>query len=420
MPKLIRLDHIVSRIKSGAFIALGYVHSGFMPLFDILKTLNCNGNVEVFIPCILRYRPEYIFPLDRAVNGFKGRILITQIAPEYSSLLEKENIDILPLSLSKAPEYLKEQARKHNVWTFIEVSPPNEQGFCNTGYSVPFPPQFYNECNTVALINEKIPPTFGDSAIPIKSFKYFARMQDIIPFFPEPIINEPMVRIGEYAADLIENGATIEAGVGEINCSILRALCGRKKITFHSGLIPEEIIDLVEEGCITGMVTGNITAARTARLYEWIKMNSRVEIKAINYTHDIFRNSNEHEYTAIGSALCIDLLGQVVSETIGHKQITGIGGALDFARASVIGGGKSIIALTSTLAKDNRSKIVPVLNPGEVISLTRHDVDYVITEFGIAELKYKSRETRARNLISVAHPKHRERLTRIARELNLL
>lgn len=419
MKKLVSIEDIVSKIKSGDLVAFGYVHKGFMPLFEILKHYDWKSEVDFFIPSVLRYASDYIFPLDVAANKFSGRFLITQIAPEYSSLIKGGNIDILPLPISQIPMYLKKQASKRDVWLFAEVSPPDKMGQCNTGYSVPFSPTLYKECTSVALINKKIPHTYGDSSLSVEVFNYFTPMQDVVPFYPEPKFNENMIRVGKNVADLIENGTTIEAGVGEINYSVMRALSGKKDIGFQSGLIPEDIMTLVEEGCISGKVSGNVTGARSVRFYNWIDKNPDVEIKAMNYTHNIVRKSAEPGFTALGAALCVDLLGQVVSETIGHKQITGIGGALDFARACGMGNGKSIIALTSTLEKDNRSKILPIIKNGDVVSLTRHDVDYIVTEYGVAELKYQSRGKRAKNIISVAHPIHREELTKRAKEMSL-
>ena len=139
----------------------------------------------------------------------------------------------------------------------------------------------------------------------------------------------------------------------------------------------------------------------------------------MEYTHSVLRKSRHDGYVALGSALAVDLLGQVACETIGSTQITGIGGALDFARASGLAGGRSIIAMASTYGK-NVSKIVPLFEKGDVVSLSRYDVDYIVTEHGVAELKYKSRRERALNLISVAHPENREWLASQARQSGII
>jgi len=411
---------IAERIESGDLLAFGYVHSGFEPLFKSLNEFACSRDVDVFIHCVLRYTSEYLFPLDRIAPHFGGRFLITQIAPEQAGLLTGGNVDILPLPLSQVQRYLKESLRKRRVWLFSEISPPDGRGLCNTGYSALFPLSLYPECICVGLVNDKMPPTFGDTSLRAETFQYFVEMPSGLPFYPEPALTDAMMRAGQNAAHLIDEGATIQTGMGEVPYAVLRALSGRKNLRFQSGILPEEVMALIEEGCFTGKACCNVTNARSGRFYDWLKLNPAVEIRSLDYTHDVNLMSQQHGFTSINSAICVDLFGQVVLETLGSRQISGIGGALDYARASGNGNGKSIIAMTSTYGEENRTKIVPLLNSGEIVSLTRHDVNYVVTEFGVAELRHRSRQERARNLISVAHPKHREDLMRRAREIRLI
>jgi 4-hydroxybutyrate CoA-transferase len=265
-----------------------------------------------------------------------------------------------------------------------------------------------------------MPPTFGDTSLRAETFQYLVEMPSGLPFYPEPALTDAMMRVGQNVAHLIDEGATIQTGMGEVPYAVLRALSGRKNLRFQSGILPEEVMALIEEGCFTGKACCNVTSARSKRFYDWLKMNPAVEIRSLDYTHDVNLMSQQPGFTSVNSAICVDLLGQVVLETLGSRQISGIGGALDYARASGNGTGKSIIAMTSTYGEEERTKIVPLLTGGEVVSLTRHDVNYVVTEFGVAELRYRSRQERARNLISVAHPKHREELERIARAIKLL
>ncbi|MGA2731483.1 MAG: acetyl-CoA hydrolase/transferase C-terminal domain-containing protein [Syntrophobacteraceae bacterium] len=152
-------------------------------------------------------------------------------------------------------------------------------------------------------------------------------------------------------------------------------------------MIPQEIASLVEEGCLRDKVSCNVTSARSAAFYDWLRMNPDVEVRAMDYTHNILLLFRQHRFTAIGSAICTDLPGQAVSKALGYQQITGAGGALDFARACGMGNGGSIIALTSTDGTEEHSKIVPFLKRGDVLNITRYNVDYVVTEFGVAELR---------------------------------
>lgn len=419
MTKKSTIKRIAQEFKPGDLLAFGYVHSGFEPLFESLCEENCPG-VDIFIPVVPRYRPEWLFHLEKILPHFSGRFLATQIAPEHSTLLNGNNFDILPLPLSQVPDFLKASAGRRRVWIFSEISPPDKKGSCNTGYSAPFPVSFYQNFISVGLINEKIPPTFGDTSLSVNSFDYLIEISPGLPLAPEPEITEAMMQVGRNVAQLIEDEATIQTGVGDIPCVVLRALAGRKDLRFQSGALPQEIISLLEEGCFKGKVSCNVTGARTPEFYDWLRMNPDVEVRALDYTHNVMLLSQAHRFTSIGSAFCTDLLGQVLSETIGYRQITGVGGSLDYARACEIGNGRSIIAFTSTYNGERHSKIVPFHRNGDVVNLTRYDVDYIVTEFGAAELKYRSRQERVRNLISIAHPNHREELMDQARQAKLL
>jgi 4-hydroxybutyrate CoA-transferase len=420
MTNLTEIKDLVNRMNPGDMLAFGYVHNGFSSLFEGLsQSVDCT-DIDVFIPCVFRYGKEYIFPLDKIAGQFPGRFLVTQIAPEFAGCVKKGKTDILPLPLSRVPNYLISQSKKRKVWVFCEISPPDASGICNTGYSAPFPLSLLEKCEAVGLINEAIPSTFGDTAIPAKYFDHFVKMQSGLPLFPEPETSEATRLIGLHAAPLIEDDSTIEGGIGEIITSVLAALSGKQRLRFQSGCMPEDVRALVESGVIIDKSAGNITGARSPGFYEWIKNNPAVEIRTMEYTHNVFQMARQPKFVALGSALAVDLLGQVAAETIGATQITGIGGALDFARASGLGGGKSIIAMASTYGAKNTSKIVPLFDKGDVVSLTRHDVDYIVTEYGIARLKDQPRRDRVRNLISVAHPDNREWLSERAKQLGIL
>ncbi len=317
--------------------------------------------------------------------------------------------------------YLSQKSKSRKLWLFCEVTPPDEEGFCNTGYSAPFPLSLYENCKVIGLINESMPPTYGDTAIPVRVFDHFVRLPDSrLPLFPEPVITEAVQRIGLNVAEVIEDGSTVEVGVGSVTSTILRALSNKTRLRIRSGLLPEDIKGLVEEGVVTERCVGNITGAYSPDFYDWLRMNPAVEIKTMEYTHNVLAMSQQPKFAAINSAICVDLLGQVVSETTGPTQITGLGGALDFARGACLSGGKSIIAMTAGHGEARGSRIVPLLEKGNVVSLTRYDVDYVITEYGIAELRYKTRRERVLNIINVAHPDHRQWLQKRAKRLKLL
>jgi acyl-CoA hydrolase len=226
-----------------------------------------------------------------------------------------------------------------------------------------------------------------------------------------------MQKIGQNVAELVEDGSTIQVGVGAVIPSVLRALSTKNRLRIRSGILPEDVRVLVEAGVVIGKCVANVTGAYSYDFYEWLRDNTSVEIKTLEHTHNILLLCRQPKFTAIGSAVSIDLLGQAACETIGTAHITGVGGALDFARAADLGGGKRILAMPSTYRKGDKSRIVPVLDKGDIISLTRYDADYVVTEHGIAELKYKSRTEKALGLIKVADPQHREWLEEEAKKL---
>jgi len=414
------IQEIGRLIAKGDMLAFGYVHNGLTGVFEGLSEFEWDHRVQAFMPSVFRYGKEDMFPLDKISERFSGQLLVAQIAPAFSGTLKTDNVDLLPLPLSQTPRYLKEQALRRKLWLFCEIAPPDDRGFCNTGYQAPFPLSLFKDCEVVGLVNEKMPPTYGDTAIPSDCFNHFIEIPHRLPLFPEPEVSDTTRRLGRNVVQLIDDDTTIEVGIGETVSAVLSTLDHKKNLRLQSGIIIEDVRALVEKGVIVDRSVCNVTGARSADFYEWIRMNPAIEIRTMEYTHDIARLAALPGFTAIGGALAVDLLGQVASETIGSRQITGIGGALDFARAGGMRGGKSIIALPSTFGKDNASRIVSLFDHGDAVSLTRYDVDYIVTEHGIAPLKDRSRRERVRNLIGAAHPDHRGVLTEKAKEKGLL
>ncbi|MBW2637671.1 MAG: hypothetical protein JRC86_09160, partial [Deltaproteobacteria bacterium] len=380
---------VVRQIAPGDMLAFCYVHSGFDPLFEVFSEFKWSYNVDIFILSILRYVEEYIFHLDRAVENVEGNFLITQMAPIYAKCFKKDNVDVLPLPISDVLGYFNEMTMRRKVWLFCEMGTPNEEGFCNTGYSAPFPLSLYEKCEVVGLINDIMPTTYGDTSIHETVPKYFIQIPSKLPLYPKPISTEVTDKIGSLVAELIVDGSTIQLGVGSIITSIIGALSTKKQLHFSGGFLPEDVRILIEKNVVTDACGCNATGAYSKEFYKWLDTNRSVEVKSSDYSHSILAAAQEHMFTSITSAISVDLLGQVVSETIGTSQISGIGGGLDFSRAAHMGTGKSIVVMASTFGEIHNSKIIPAIGNGNVVSLTRHDVDYVVTEYGIAELRYR-------------------------------
>ena len=420
-PKLTSIEEIGPQIASGDMLAFGYVHSWFESLFEAFDEFNWDRNVSIFILGTLGYRESDIFHLDKVCAKLNAWFLVPQIAPGFAGPAKQGRVEILPLPLSQTYRYLAREAKSRRIWLFCEVGTPNEKGFCNTGYSAPFPQSLYKHCRLIGLINDKMPPTYGDTAIPVSAFDHLVNLPESrLPLYPEPLTTEVMQRIGQNVAELVEDDSTIQVGVGGVISSIIKALSSKSGLRIRSGILPDDVRGLVEKGIVVDKCVANVTGAYSPDFYNWLRMNPAVEIKTLDYTHNILLLSQQYKFTAIGSALCVDLLGQAVCETIGLTQITGLGGALDFARAAELSGGKGIIAMPSVYGDKESSRIVPLLEKGDVVSLTRYDIDYVVTEYGIAESKYKSRSEKAGNLIKVAHPQHREWLQKEAARLGLI
>ena len=236
--------------------------------------------------------------------------------------------------------------------------------------------------------------------------------------------------IGRHVAGLVEDGATLQMGIGAIPDGVLRCLRdgGARDLGVHTEMFADGVIDLVERGVITNarktIHRGKIVAAfllGSRRLYSFVDNNRLVEMHAVDYTNDPYVIAQNTRMTAINSAIEVDLTGQVCADSIGHQFYSGVGGQLDFIRGAARSpGGKPIIALPSTAQRDAVSRVVDTLKPGAGVVTTRNDVHFVVTEYGVADLYGKTIRQRAQAMIDIAHPKFRETLTARARELRLL
>ncbi|WP_081210627.1 acetyl-CoA hydrolase/transferase family protein [Salegentibacter sediminis] len=301
---------------------------------------------------------------------------------------------------------------------FIQVSPPDKHGYCSLGVSVDITlPAIQTAKKVIAQINPQVPRSHGDGNIHISNIDAACEVDH--PIFalniPEP--TEVETQIGKHVAGLIEDGATLQMGIGGIPNVVLNNLKNHKRLGIHTEMLSEGVLPLVESGVITGEMkeikTGKIVtcfALGSQKLYDFIDDNPIVHFKEAGYTNDTAIIRQNPKVTAINSALEIDLTGQVCADTIGKYQYSGVGGQMDFIRgASLSEGGKPIIAMPSVTAK-GISKIVPYLKEGAGVTTTRAHVHYIATEYGVVDLYGKNLKQRAKALISIAHPDHREAL----------
>jgi acyl-CoA hydrolase/GNAT superfamily N-acetyltransferase len=332
--------------------------------------------------------------------------------------------DYTPIFLSDIPELFK-SGRLPLDAALIMVSPPDADGMCSLGISVDIVKSAAENASLViAQVNPRMPRTLGDSFLNINDFDILVPtdvpLLELTP--PEP--TQVTRQIGEYVAALVEDGSTVELGIGRISQAVLEFLNNKKDLGIHTEMFTDKIIDLVESGTITGarksIDRGKIVASfclGTRRLYDYIDNNPIFAFHPTEYVNDPHIISEQNKQVAINVALEVDLTGQVCADSLGTKFYSGIGGQVDFNRGAARSkGGKAIIALPSTARGGTVSRIVSSLSKGAGVVTTRGDVHYVATEFGVAYLHGKCVQERALALISIAHPDFRAKLVREAVE----
>jgi 4-hydroxybutyrate CoA-transferase len=358
-------------------------------------------------------RPEYAKNF-RHVALFSG-------APTREAIWDNRG-DYIPYVFSEIP-FLFNSTLPVDV-AMVSVSPPDNNGFCSLGVSVDYTKSAVESAKTViAEVNKTMPRTHGDSFIHVSDIDYFVEVDVPIAELKSVELTEVEKNIGKHVAELIEDGCCLQLGIGGIPDAVLFYLTDFKDLGIHSEMISDGVKNLVEKGVITGrkktLHKGKIMVnflMGTRGFYDWADDNPNIEMRTVDYTNNPYIIAQNKKMIAINSALEVDLLGQVCADTLGAKQFSGVGGQLDFVRGARLSeGGKAIIALPSS-AK-GISRIVPMLKPGAAVTTSRNDVDYVVTDFGIASLKGKTVRERMRALINIAAPGAREELTKKAFEI---
>jgi 4-hydroxybutyrate CoA-transferase len=358
-------------------------------------------------------RPEYAKSF-RHVALFSG-------APTREAIWDNRG-DYIPYVFSEIP-FLFNSTLPVDV-AMVSVSPPDNNGFCSLGVSVDYTKSAVETAKTViAEVNKTMPRTHGDSFIHVSDIDYFVEVDEPIAELKSVELTEVEKNIGKHVAELIDDGCCLQLGIGGIPDAVLFYLTDFKDLGIHSEMISDGVKNLVEKGVITGrrktLHKGKIIVnflMGTRGFYNWADDNPNIEMRTVDYTNNPYIIAQNKKMIAINSALEVDLLGQVCADTLGAKQFSGVGGQLDFVRGARLSeGGKAIIALPSS-AK-GASRIVPTLKTGAAVTTSRNDVDYVVTDFGIASLKGKTVRERMRSLINIAAPDTREELTRKAFEI---
>ena len=300
----------------------------------------------------------------------------------------------------------------------VMVTPPDENGMCSLGVSVDYTMEAVKCAKTViAQVNPQMPWTGPHSLVSVEELDCIVEYDAPLIELQPPKIGEVEKAIGEHCASLIPDGATLQLGIGAIPDAVLLFLKHKKDLGIHSEMVSDGVVELAEAGVITNakktLNPGTFVATflmGTRRLYDFADHNPDMDLRPVDYVNSPFVISQNDNMVSINSCVQVDLMGQVASESIGSRQISGVGGQVDFVRgASASKGGVSIMAMPSTV-KGKISKIVPLLDEGAAVTTSRNDVDYVVTEYGVAPLKGLTLRQRAHNLIAIAHPDFRNEL----------
>lgn len=329
--------------------------------------------------------------------------------------LKAGNGSYTPVFLSELPLLFRKKVVLLDV-VFIHVSPPDRHGYCSLGVSVEASiAAIENAKIVIAQVNKNMPRTFGDGILHVSEINYLVEVD--VPIFAHEVtsFSAEEEKIGEYVASLIENKSTLQMGIGSIPNAALSKLRNHKDLGLHTEMFSDGVIDLIENDVINcnykGVLRGRALATfliGSKRLYDFVNDNPFIEMKESSMVNDTARIRKNPKMIAINSAIEVDVTGQVCADSIGGRMYSGVGGQMDFIRgASLSDGGKAIIALPS-ITKKGESRIVPYLKQGAGVVTTRSHVQYIITEYGIANLYGKTLKQRVKEMVKITHPNHQE------------
>ena len=422
--KLCSLEEAVSVVKSNDRVYIsGNAATPFRLMEALAKRKDELKDVEITHVLLLGEDP---LSKPEMEGHFRHNSLF--VGPADRAAVNEGRADYIPVFLYEIPSLFYSGLLPVDV-AFLHVSPPDEHGFMSFGVECLASKSAAETARVVvAQVNDRMPRTLGDSFIHISKVAKLVEISEELPELKSPPFTEVEKKIGGYIADLVEDGSTLQLGIGGIPNAALKAMFNKKDLGIHTEMVSDSIIEAIEAGVITGakktLHPGKVVATfylGTNKLYDAIDNNPIFETHPTNYTNHPFIIGQNEKMVAINSAIEVDLTGQVCSDSIGTRIYSGFGGQVDFIRgAAQSKGGKPIIALPSTAKKGTVSKIVPTLKTGAGVVTTRADVHYVVTEYGVAYLHGKNLRERARALINIAHPDFRPMLEEEAKKRRLL
>jgi 4-hydroxybutyrate CoA-transferase len=422
--KLVTAEEAVSGVKSGERI---YISGNAATPYALMKALASRRAElkDVELVHVLLMGED---PLSKP--GMEGHFRHNSlfVGPADRKAINEGRADYVPIFLHQIPALFYSGQMPLDA-AIVHLSPPDEHGFMSFGVEVLASKAAVETAKIViAQVNEKMPRVLGDSFIHVSRVHKIVEISEDLPELERKPATEVERKIGHFIAELIEDGSTLQLGIGGIPDAVLAALKDRRDLGIHTEMISDGVMEAIDAGIITGakktfhpfkVVLTFILGSK--RLYEFVDNNPVIEAHPTEYTNHPFNVSRNDRMVAINSGIEVDITGQVCSDSIGTYIYSGFGGQVDFIRgAAHSNGGKPIIALPSVAKGGEISRIVPYLQKGSGVVTTRADVRYVVTEYGVAYLHGKNLEERTKALINIAHPKFRPDLIKEAKSRNLL
>jgi acyl-CoA hydrolase len=418
MSRFVTAEEAVSVIKSGSRV---FIHSVAAAPRRLIEAMTARAP-ELRVVEIVSLHTEGPAPYAAPELAKSFRVNALFVAANVRRAVEEGRADYLPVFLSEVPSLFRTGILPLDV-ALVHVSPPDRHGFCSLGVSVDVTRAAVQTARTViAQVNPRMPRTHGDGLIHIDQIDAMVEVDEPIHEVPPSVLTDHERAIGRHCAELVDDGATLQLGIGAIPQATLAALGDHHRLGIHTEMISDGVVDLVEKGVVTGeskrVHPGKVVAGfaiGSKRLYDFLDDNPLVAMLDMAYINDTAVIRRNPKVTAINSAIEVDITGQVCADSIGDRQYSGVGGQMDFIRGAALSeGGKPIIALPSVTSA-GESRIVSMLRPAAGVVTTRAHVHFVVTEQGIADLFGKNLRQRAAALIAIAHPAHRDALTAEAR-----
>lgn len=418
--KKISASEAALKIPSDSRVVLGHAAASPIDIVNAMVAQKDNfRNVEI-VHMLSLGKGEYMEP--GLEPHFRHNAIF--VGGNSRKAVGRGQADYTPCFFNEVPKLFKEGILPVDV-AVIQVSSPDQHGYCSFGLSTDYTKPAA-ECAklVIAEVNDQMPRVHGDNFIHIDAIDFIVETSNPLHQIPKANIGDVEKAIGENCAKLVEDGSTLQLGIGAIPDAVLLFLKEKKDLGIHTEMFSDGVLELVKSGVINNskksLHKGKMVSTflmGTKELYDFVDNNPMVALYPVDYVNHpavIMQNDN---LVSINSCIQVDLMGQVISETIGLNQFSGVGGQVDYVRgASMAKNGKSVIAMPSTASNGTVSRIVPFITEGSAVTTSRNDVHYVVTEFGIANLKGKTLKQRAEALIQIAHPDFRAELNEVFKE----